>query len=216
MKQIYCISGLAADHTLFANLSISGYNLVPVPWVAHAPNDDMATYAAKMYHSMNCRKPIILGLSLGGMLATEIAKTFPVERAILVSSAKTKQELGYNSMLLRGVYSSNIIPDRIMSSPDRLKLFMLGAHRPEEKRVLAAVMHRADPAFTKWAIGALLHWQNTDIPPNITHLHGTADRVIRPFAVHPDYWIQNGSHIMILNRATEISDIIGRELTRNV
>lgn len=213
MRQIYCISGLAADHTLFANLVIPGYTLVPVPWVAYAPNDDMATYAPKMYLSMNCQQPIIIGLSLGGMLATEIAKAFPIERAILVSSAKTKQELGYDSPLLRGVYSSDLIPERIMSSPDRIKLYMLGARTAEEKRILAAVMHRADPAFTKWAIGALLHWQNSDIPPNVTHLHGTADRVIRPSNVHPDYWIQGGSHIMILNRAAEISELIGRVLS---
>lgn len=90
---------------------------------------------------------------------------------------------------------------------------MLGARKAEEKRILAAVMHRADPAFTKWAIGALLHWQNSDIPPNVTHLHGTADRVIRPSNVHPDYWIQGGSHIMILNRAAEISELIGRVLS---
>ncbi len=215
MKHIYCISGLAANHTLFANLSIPGYMLVPVPWGPYMPTDDMASYAARMFQSIRCEEPIIMGLSLGGMLAVEIAKSYRVKKVLLISSAKTKQELGYNNPLLRGIYRSNLVPESLMASPDRLKLYMLGAHTPEEKRIITAAMREASPGFTKWAIGALLHWQNSDIPPNITHIHGTADRVITPAAVHPDYWIEGGTHIMILNRAAEISALIAQVLPHN-
>lgn len=212
MKNIYCISGLAADHTLFTYLHIPGYTLVPVPWVPFGAEDDMASYATKMYHSMNCEKPVILGLSLGGMLATEIAKKFPVDEVILISSAKTRHELGYGKPLLQKIYKSNIIPDRLISAPDRFKLFLLGAYNPEDREFMTGVMSRADPALTKWAIGALLHWQNAEVPPGITHIHGTADCVILPLLVKPDYWIEGGTHIMILNKATEISKIIAQVL----
>ncbi|MGK6351614.1 hypothetical protein [Parapedobacter sp. DT-150] len=45
-------------------------------------------------------------------------------------------------------------------------------------------------------------------PSNTVHIHGTADRILPFRFVKADYVIPGGSHLMVVNRAKEISDII--------
>ncbi len=208
MKNIYCISGLGADHRLFMNISVPGYNLVPVPWVPLDAQDEMSGYAMKMAKTIPEKGPIILGLSLGGMLAIEIAKAMPVGKVIIVSSAKTRAELGYDNMFFRLFGRAGILPEAIINRTSSLQLYFLGAQSEDDRQLLKAVIRDADPVFVKRAVDMLLRWENASIPDRITHIHGTGDRTIRPSNVHPDHWVEGGSHIMIYNRADEINKLL--------
>jgi pimeloyl-ACP methyl ester carboxylesterase len=212
MKKIYCISGLGADYRLFGNLSIPGYALVPLPWVPHTEKDTIPSYAMKMAQQIPGKDPIILGLSFGGMLATEIAKQMPESKAILVSGAKTRAEVGFNSTLLQRLHSA--IPASWLPRPPAIIFYYLGATSAEEKTLLKDIIDHTDLAFLKWSIGAILTWNGTSAPGNILQLHGTADRVLVPANVKPDHWIKDGSHIMIYNRAEEIGKLIADYLAR--
>lgn len=212
MKKIYCISGLGADHRFFTRLAIPGYTLVPVPWVPHSEDDTLATYAMKMYASIPEEAPTIIGLSFGGMLATEIRKKVPQARVLLVSSAKTKSELGYDSALLRWLSRAEVIPAAWFVNPNPFILFMLGAETEEEKATFRTMLIAGDPVFVKWCAHAILHWENETIPQGIFQVHGTADRVIRPGNIHPDKWVEEGSHIMIYNRPEEVAQALSDHL----
>ena len=213
MQRIYCISGLGADHRLFKNLSIEHYELVPLPWAPYDRTDNMSSYADKMAKNIPGENAIIIGLSFGGMLAIEIAKKHPAWKIFLVSSAKTTSELGYNSSFLRWVSRKEVIPSIFFNRPSFIRLFLLGAQNAEEKKLISLIMRNSDRDFNRWSVNTLLTWNNLTYPQNITHIHGTSDKVIRPANVHPDHWIEKGSHIMIYNRAREVSKIISHCLS---
>lgn len=205
MKDLYCISGLGADHRLFAHLAIPGYRLVAVPWVPHTATDDMASYAAKLFKTIPAENPAIAGFSLGGMLATEMCLQNGLTNVLLISSAKTKKELGYDSRILKWLSRSEVIPEPMFGHPFSLGLYLLGARSDEEKALLQQVIRDSSPAFVKHCVDMLLHWQNDTIPAAVKHIHGTADLVIRPDGVYADAWVTDGSHLMIYNRASEVS-----------
>ena len=213
MKQIFCISGLGADHLLFQHLSIPGYELVPLTWKPHSKNDNMCSYAAKMVKGITAKNATVIGLSFGGMLAVEIGKQHPTWKIFLVSSAKTSAELGYDNAFIRWIGEKELIPASVITKPNVISLALLGAKTKEDKKLITEIMDDADPAFYKWCVHALLSWDNHTYPPGIIHIHGTYDRVIRPANVHPRYWIGGGSHIMIYNRAREVSKIISECLS---
>jgi len=208
MQHIYCISGLAADHRMFKNLSINGYELLPLPWVAFDKADNMASYAVKMVAGINDEHAIIIGLSFGGMLAVEIAKAHPSWKIFIVSSAKTTAELGYDSDFLRWLSGKDIVPTSLLNKPFVTGLYLLGARTDEEKKLMSQIIKDSDAALTKWSINTLLNWNNTTYTANVTHIHGTDDKVIRSANVKPDYWVAGGAHMMIYNRAAEVSKII--------
>ena len=211
-KRIYCISGLGADHTIFRNLSVNNCELVPVHWVPFKEQDNVCSYAQKVSAQIKEEHPIILGLSFGGMLAVEMAKIRATDKVILVSSAKSRDELGEPPGLLKWIIKNGLLPANFLTIPNPVILERFGAATGEEKKLISGIMRRSDGHFMKWALRALLTWNNAVIPRNITHVHGTADKIIPPDNVHPDHWIDGGSHIMVYDRAAEISKIIADTL----
>ena len=213
MRPIYCISGVGADERIFSNLSVSNYNIVPVKWPAFEKNDDIRSYAKKISEQIPGENPILLGLSFGGMLAVEIGKIRPAEKIFLISSAKTSAELPKISRLFNADKLLDMMPDFVFKSPGFANFRMIGAKNKEEEKVLATMLRSSAPGFVKWALKAIVLWKNTTYPPNIIQLHGTADNIIPTKDVYPDYWVEGGTHIMVYNRASEVSRIIAHCLS---
>lgn len=208
MRKLYCISGLGADQRMFQRLAIDRVELMHLPWPAYEDRDTIYTYAQKVSALIPVDNPIILGLSFGGMLAVEIARQRPVAKLFLVSSAKTIDELPKPDRIVRFLIKNSLLPAAIFNTPNRFVYSAFGAYTKEEKKLISSILKDTDGHFMKWAFKALLHWDNTEQPASTIHIHGTDDKIIPAVNIHPDHWIQGGTHIMIYNRATEISIII--------
>lgn len=212
MKNIYCISGLGADERVFAKLKIDNANLIYLPWAPIDKNESLEHYAKKMASQIPEQNPIVMGLSFGGMLTTEIAKFMNVEHAILVSSSKTKHEFPQYNFLVRYIIMHDLIPYKLFRKPNRMAYKQFGITTEEGKQLLKDLLHDANPTLMTRSLQSIINWQNEAVPPKITHIHGTNDLVIPGKAVKADYWIEGGSHMMIYDRAEEISKIISTVL----
>jgi pimeloyl-ACP methyl ester carboxylesterase len=213
MENIYCLSGLGADERIFKNLRIKGANLIFLPWVPYDKHDEMNCYAQKMAAQIPEKNPTILGLSFGGMLATEIANLQPTKRLFLISSAKSKSELPEVNNTLEFLVKRRLLPYGLFKQPNKILYSQFGATTEDEKKLLADIMEDTDSGFLGWAFKAILEWQSTKIPGNIIHLHGTDDKIIMPAFVDANYWIREGSHMMVYNKAEDISSIIDQHLS---
>lgn len=213
MKNIYCISGLGADHRVFGKIDIPGAQLIAIPWPVPDSVDSIASYATKIIALIKEERPVILGVSLGGILGLEIAKQIPVTKVFMVSSAKTPQELaGREGHIIAFIMKYGLVPTFILRHPFGPVFTRFGACSQDDKKLFSAIMRDTDPAFVQWAFTALLGWKNDTIPGGIIHIHGTNDRIIPSRLAKPDYWIKGGTHFMIYNRAEELSRIIAKEL----
>ncbi len=215
MKNLYCISGLGADERIFQKLSIDGVNMVHIPWPEYDVYDEMSCYAQKIQALIPEENPLILGLSFGGMMAVELCKMMPVKKAIIMSSAKGMMELQGVKLgwPIKKLLVSQALPGFIYKMTNSVMYKMFGAETEEEKKLLHDILKDSDGHFVRWAMKAILLWQNGYAPENIVHIHGTADKIIPPGAVNPDHWIKDGTHMMVYNRADEISKLISDELS---
>jgi pimeloyl-ACP methyl ester carboxylesterase len=214
MSRIYCISGLGADKRVFRNLSVPGYELVPLDWVPYDDLDDIASYALKFAKEIKEDNPVIMGVSFGGMIAIEIAKQLPVRKVCLVSSAKVAAELGDPSFFGKWIINNKVVPSVFLTTPNPFIFSFFGAKTEDEKQLMRDIIRESDPGFVKWALKALLMWRNNVRPANVVQIHGTADKIILSSGVHPDVWVQGGSHMMVYNRAEEVSKISAENLPR--
>ena len=89
MKKIYCISGLGADERAFSKLNIKGFELKVIRWLMPIKDETLPEYASRMRQDIDDDNPILMGLSFGGMLCTEIAKQVPVKKIIIDRICKT-------------------------------------------------------------------------------------------------------------------------------
>jgi len=212
VKSIYCISGLGADHRIFKKLSIKNAELIHIPWLKYDKNESVSHYAEKLSAKIPGDNPTILGLSFGGMLAVEIAKGRATEKIFLISSSKTANELPRLKGFLKFIIQSNLLPAGFFTIPNRIIFKRFGADTKEKRELLADILKDTDGGFVKWALRALLSWDNSTYPGNVTHIHGTTDRILPSELVHPDYWIEKGTHMMVYDRADEIGNIISKHL----
>ncbi|ATL47958.1 alpha/beta hydrolase [Chitinophaga caeni] len=216
LKNIYLISGLGADERIFHNLVFpAGYKVHYLPWIQPlGPFEPIASYAARMIEKIDTPGEVYLvGVSFGGMMCIEIAKLIRVEKIILISSIKNKDEKPYFynkfTQYLFNHFSDNFV---FKNRAFFVRLF-LQSHSAEEKALVRDYLNKKDYSYLRWAVGAVLDWDNTWIPAApMIHIHGSKDRPFPVRSSNPTHIIEGGGHFMVLNRAKEISELISKFL----
>ncbi len=207
MKQnIYVISGLGADRNVFQKIQLEKYNLVYIHWVAVSKSESMNTYAKHLLPQIKEENPLIMGVSLGGMLALEIAKLIPVKKVISVSSIISYDELPFHFQIASKLRLQKILPIYTFSKGNKLTYWLFGATNEHNRKILKKAFENLDKAFLYWALNAILTWGNRTIPKNFYRIHGTSDLILpQKKRSNYDFIIENGSHLMILEKYQEIS-----------
>jgi hypothetical protein len=77
-----------------------------------------------------------------------------------------------------------------------------------EKSFIKKMAKGIHPDFTDWASNAAINWDNTEIIPNLVHIHGDKDNLLPYWYVRNFILIKGGTHFMVYNRAKEVGAII--------
>jgi len=207
-KTIYFFSGLGADSTVFANLKLPGYHKVYIQWIDALPNETLPHYAERLRSQITVENPYIVGLSFGGMIAVEVSKQIEVRKMVLISSARTKNDLNrFQAFFMRaGLY--HIVPGILLRQSNFFMYHYFGTKAPKDKQELMKLLSNTDIKFFRWALKSIACWDNTQPPERTIQIHGTADRIISCRKLHPEYRIKGGGHLMVYNKADTISKII--------
>ncbi len=208
MKTIYCISGLGADERAFSKLNIAGFELKVIRWLMPEKDESLQNYAERMRAGITKDNPILMGLSFGGMLCTEIAKQIPVRKIIIISSIKSSKELPRWMKTVAKLRLNKMVPLKSSKLTQPIQNRMLGVQTEEEKTLVASLRREADLPYTTWAVNQAINWKNEWQHPEIYHIHGDKDHMFPIKNIKPTFTIKNAGHFMIMNRAEEVSDCI--------
>ena len=210
MVKIYLIPGLGADTRIYNNIDIPDeYEVIPVDWIIPHKTDTLSTYAQKLIHQYNIVKnSIIIGNSLGGMIAVEMAKLIPVKKVILISSIKTSNEAPRYFGFFRAIPVNKIIPGKLVTHLGLLVKPIFGNMSDADAWLFNDMLKKTPPVFIEWAMDAALHWKNDTIPPNLYHITGDKDRVFPHKNIKNAEIVKGGTHIMIFNKAKQINKLL--------
>jgi hypothetical protein len=209
----YCISGIGANEKVFHQLSLK-FDHVPIKWISTNNSETLQDYAKKLCDQVDTTERFILiGVSYGGMLATEMNKFIHPLKTILISSTATRQELPAILRFLGRLKIINIVPSFFFTAPPFIIFWVFGINTDEGKRLIKEIIEGTDKRFTKQSVKKILEWTNREIAPNTIRIHGTKDRLLPAPTRVPFIKIKYGGHFMIGNRKNEISQILNREVT---
>ncbi len=208
MKKVYFISGLGADKTVFSYLDLSFCEPVFVDWIPPLVNESLPDYAVRLRESIQEEHPVLVGLSLGGMLAAEMAATDKKAMAIIIASNRSSKELPILLRSLKYFPVYKLMSPFLIKNMQRMYTYAFGVKEKAHKEILYKVIAKVDIPFVKWAIGAITKWRYQAPASNIIHIHGTADRLLPLKKVNPDYVIRGGSHTMTLDKHEEVSVLL--------
>lgn len=214
----YFISGLGADKRIFSKLKLhSSINIIHLDWIPFLRDEPLEDYAIRLSDGIDTSKPFALvGISFGGMIATEIAKKLNPTKTIVISSTVISKHLPKLYQLAGRMGLIRLIPSRLIKSSNKITgNYYFGVKTDVEKNLLAQIINDTDKDFLKWAIGSILKWNNLERPKSIFHIHGTNDKILYSKSHKPDVIIQGGTHFMVYQNAEEISEIINDLILEN-
>lgn len=214
---IYLISGLGADERVFQKLDFGNRATTFLPWLLPQKKDEpMQEYLVRFSQNINQKDEIILvGVSFGGMMAVELAKTFRVKKIILISSLKTHHEFSLLLRFLKRIKLYEIIPSYRLRNRFRfLSHYFIGSKTKEEKKALDDLLNNTDERIIDWSVRSVFKWKNEQAPDNLYHIHGTQDRIFPFRYLQQTFPVQGGTHFMIANRADEVSKIMQMILSK--
>lgn len=204
MKNVVLFSGLGANQHIFDFLDMGQVNKTYINWVVPLPSETLSQYARRLSAQIPYENPILVGVSFGGMVATEMSKLIPTEKVIVISSAGSHHGIPLYYKIIGFLKLHNLLPDRVATRPGRLLCNILGIQTDEHKSMLTGILSKTDPVFLRRAVNMILEWRNETPPTNFYHIHGTNDYLL-PLRVQCQQTVRGGGHFMIVDRAKEIS-----------
>jgi pimeloyl-ACP methyl ester carboxylesterase len=211
MKELFLLSGLGADKRVFDFLELRNYNVHHVNWITPVPKESLAQYAMRLLPQITRNNSILIGVSFGGMIALEIAKLIPVEKVILISSAKSTAAIPSFYKFISKLRLDKLIRPASFKKPNEIFFWLFGVTSKKHKALLTSIMNDTDDTFLNWALHAIPSWKNNNSSSNhVIQIHGTNDRILNYKSA--DYPVIGGGHLMVVTNAREVSEILTKVL----
>ncbi len=209
MHKIFLIAGLGADTRLFNNIDLGDNDVTPVDWLEPNDHDTLTTYAQKLIHKYFITdNSIVIGVSLGGMIAVEIAKQIRLNKVILISTIKTVSEAPVYFKLGSVLPLYKLIPAIFLPKLGFMIKPVFGKMNAHDTWLFNDMLKQSSPKFMKWALGAVLKWKNETVPANLYHIVGDKDQFFNYKNISNAAIIKGGTHIMVFDKAKQINKLL--------
>ncbi len=214
LVRVYLIPGQGADYRLFNNLNLGkDCDTVHIKYTVPVKGMNMEAYARMLAEQIDTLEPFVLiGTSLGGMLAVEMNDFLHPEKVIVISSAKCRDELPGRYKFQKAIPIYKLFTGRGMKLGARIMQPIVEPDRKKEKETFKAMLKAKNPKFMKRSIAMIINWEREESGENIIHIHGDNDHTLPIKNVKYEYVISDGSHMMTLTRGAEISELIRRHI----
>jgi surfactin synthase thioesterase subunit len=155
---------------------------------------------------------VIIGLSMGGMIASEISRQYKPVINIIISSVPVASQLPPYMRSSGGLKIHDMIPIGLLKSAAIMKR-LFSVDSAEDKLILKQMIEESDESFIRWGMNAISTWKNAEEPLAYIHIHGNRDIILPMRYTKPTHIISKGGHFMIMNHAKEINQILKKTLS---
>ncbi len=206
------LSGMGADERVF-RLQREQFNNLRLPgWIAPESGDDLPRYARRMAERVDPGGPCFVGgVSLGGMIAIEMARHLDCRGCFLIASVRSPRELPWRARIMKPL-AVLLAPGSGGVPPAAAKFALAVAGRflgPVPKSLLRQLAD-ADRHFLRWASMALLRWKPHEdclaIP--VRQIHGDRDHVLPHTLTTPDRLVSGGGHVLPMTHAEDVNQFL--------
>src|SRR5690606_24659764 len=110
-----------------------GYNGFHLEWIKPEAGEDFLTYARRLSEGIDVLQPFVLiGLSLGGMMAVEMNKFLSPSYTLLISSVTNSSQLPFWFKLAGITHIYKIIPNSFFHHCNAIASWLLGAQSKDD------------------------------------------------------------------------------------
>ena len=199
---VYFMPGMAANPSIFKNIELPAeqFTIHHLEWFVPRRGMDFTDYAKEMSRNITHPKPVLVGVSFGGLLVQEMARHIDVRKVIIISSVKRKEELPKRLIFAKYTKIHRLLPTGLVNNVELLAKYAFGETVVKRLELYEQYLSIRDKYYLDWAIDTIVHWDQKEIHPRLVHIHGDKDAVFPIQNISDCIRINDGSHTMILNR----------------
>ena len=217
MAKVYLIPGLGNDVRIFSRLIplLLEQDVHCLEYLEPLNvKESIESYAQRLVDSISDveEPPVLIGMSLGGTIATEMAKRMPHKKLILISTFKHYSEIPFLFKIARVLPVYRLVPTWYIRLMLPLFAWILRICTKEESQLLKLMLNARSKTHFSWGREAIIHWENMDYPAQFIHINGTKDHIFKGSVKQVTHLIKGGTYNMVLDRAAEIAKIINEEV----
>lgn len=198
MQKVLIFPGIGSTSAMYHRLGKENSKIQLCDWPKWEGATGLPELAARCIdHFQIDSNSIVGGSSLGGMIASEMAKQVKCRGLILIGSC-----LDFSCIPIRHLTSTGawLIKDRWLT--------LLAEKMPKDIVTRSSLL--TDPAFVRWALHGMHQWQGVSKSSlnAVKAIHGSLDATIPASKVNADEWILTGGHLIAMTHFRTVSKFI--------
>ena len=207
---IYLFPDQGSDERLFDSLTFdSRLDIAHIKYPIPEKGSSIKQFAKRISTQIDtCRSYIFIGVSLGGMIISELNDFLTPEQSIIISSAKNRSELPFRYRFQKVIPLYKLVPPKLMLAGAKFLQPIVEPDRNKNKETFKSMLSSKHPLYLKRTVGMVINWERKISQTSIIHIHGTHDRTIPLRNIEADEIIQGGSHMMTLTQSSPINKIL--------
>jgi|694.fasta_scaffold35553_7 pimeloyl-ACP methyl ester carboxylesterase len=206
---IYLLPGVGCDARLFERLDLAGFDVVMLAWPAFEAKDSLAAIAHRLLSSVRTDEPhVLVGVSMGGMVAQELAVLTNPQKVVLISSWTGPHEWPRHVRFGARFGVHRVIREWTMRAAWPVKRVM----DPREgavDRLLWDMAMKQSARQLRNGTAAIMRWNGSPWKGPVVRIHGDKD-IVTPLRFPVDHVVKSGQHVMVLTKAEEVSQLLVR------
>lgn len=206
---VYFMPGLAASPEIFENIKLpeEEFEVHLLEWTLPLPLESLSDYAKRMAKNIKAEKPVLIGVSFGGVLVQEMSEFIDTEKVIIISSVKCNTQFPKRMKMARYTKLYKIFPTHLAENFEKFEKLPLGGKFRQRFKLYEKFLAMRDKIYLDWALEKIICWDRSEPDENVIHIHGDADEVFPPKYITTNFIpVKGGTHIMILNKFRWINE----------
>ncbi len=211
----YFFPGTGSDERIFSQIHLpTGYQAHFIQYPVPEKSATMAEYAALLAQQIDTTQEFVLvGVSVGGMLCTELAEQLNPQKTIIISSAKCREELPWHYRFQKYLPVNKLLGPGFIKAMSFVAQAVVEPDRNKHKATFKAMLSDKNPFYLKRTVNMIINWDRVGFSPDIIAIHGTNDHTLPLRNINPSIIVKGGSHMMTLTRGEEINKLIVENLS---
>jgi len=169
-------------------------------WIEPILNESIESYAIRLSKDIIHHKPVLIGVSFGGLIVQEISKLLDVDKLIIISSVKSNTELPLYMKSAKFLKLYNYFPLKLFDEIFNISKFLKINKIYKKIDLVDKYLSVRDENYLKWAIREILNWKQKKPLEGVIHLHGDKDITFPISLIKNCITIQGGTHALILTK----------------
>ena len=209
--------GLAASSSIFENIKLpeDEFEVVLLEWFMPFEKESLEDYALRMTANIKHEKPVLIGVSFGGILVQEMSKHINVRKTIIVSSVKSNKEFPRRMKIAKKTLAYKLIPTQLLANVEALAKYAFGETVTKRLALYEKYLQMRDKKYLDWAIENVILWKNDKVNDKVVHIHGVQDEIFPIKYIANCIPVNGGTHIMIINKYKWLNENLPSIIKKN-